>query len=107
MLEFDKGIRVTISMREDTSVTDYTSMYGGMIPGKSYVLIDVKYEIQKGVDFTFGEVAHGNYASFIGGNYPELDTDYTIMDLKTYKDVTNPDGLELYHLLLSLFYPDR
>lgn len=95
MLEFDKGIRVTISMREDTAVTDYTSMYGGMIPGKSYLLIDVKYEIQKGIDFTFGEVAHGNYASFIGGNNPELDTDYTLMDLKTYKDVTNSDGLRV------------
>lgn len=95
MAEFENGVRVTISMREDTSKTNYKSTHGKMIPGKSYVLIDVKYEIQKDVDFTFGEVAHGNYSSFIGGNYQELDTNYTLMDLKTYKDVTNSDGLRV------------
>ncbi len=93
--EFENGVRVTINMREDTSVSDYTSTYGKMIPGKSYIFIDAKYEIQKGVDFTFGEITHGNYSSFIGGKYPELNTDYTLIDFKTYKDVTNSDGLRV------------
>lgn len=95
MADFINGVRVTINMREDTSKTNYKSTYGKMIPGKSYVIIDAKYEIQKNVNFTFGEINHGNYTSFIGSDYKDLETEYDLIDFKTYKDITNDDGMRI------------
>lgn len=95
MSEFINGIRVTINIREDTSKTNYKNTYGKMIPGKSYIFIDAKYEIKKGVEFIFGQIVHGNAASSVGWdrgveNFGE--SEYYLGDPSTLHKITKPDG---------------
>lgn len=95
MAEFINGVRVTVNMREDTSKTNYKSTHGKMIPGKSYVFIDVKYEIKNGVEFIFGQIIHGNASSSVSwdnGIENHGDSEYYFGNANTLHKILKPNG---------------
>lgn len=96
MSEFINGIRTTVTMREDTSKTNYEKTHGKMIPGKSYIFLDFKFEVAKDVEFGLIQAIHGIYSSAIdldtiGRDYDE-NPDYACLNPDSYNVDRKPDG---------------
>lgn len=96
MAEFINGVRTTVTMREDTSKTNYEKTYGKMIPGKSYIFLDFKFEVAKDVEFGYIQVNFGVYSSFIDletiGRDIDENPNYRCINSDTYNIDKKSDG---------------
>ena len=96
MAEFINGVRTTVTMREDTSKTNYEKTHGKMIPGKSYIFLDFKFEVAKDVEFGYIQVNHGMYSSFIDletiGRDIDENPNYRCINSDTYNIDKKSDG---------------